>query len=45
MTTTILLFIAGLVILIVGADLLVRGASRLAACHWAYHRGDWYRFA
>lgn len=31
MTTTILLFIAGLVILIVGADLLVRGASRLAA--------------
>ena len=31
MTTPILLFIAGLVILIVGADLLVRGASRLAA--------------
>jgi len=31
MTTTILLFIAGLVILIVGADLLVRGAARLAA--------------
>jgi len=31
MTNTILLFIAGLVILIVGADLLVRGASRLAA--------------
>jgi len=31
MTTTVLLFIAGLVILIVGADLLVRGASRLAA--------------
>jgi cation:H+ antiporter len=31
MTTTILLFIAGLVILIFGADLLVRGASRLAA--------------
>jgi cation:H+ antiporter len=31
MTTTIFLFIAGLVILIVGADLLVRGASRLAA--------------
>lgn len=31
MTTTILLFIAGLVILILGADLLVRGASRLAA--------------
>ena len=30
MTTTILLFIAGLVILIVGADLLVRGAARLA---------------
>ena len=31
MTNTILLFIAGLVILILGADLLVRGASRLAA--------------
>lgn len=31
MTTTILLFIAGLVILIVGADFLVRGAARLAA--------------
>ncbi len=31
MTTTILLFLAGLVILILGADLLVRGASRLAA--------------
>ena len=31
MTNTILLFIAGLVILIFGADLLVRGASRLAA--------------
>ena len=31
MTTTILLFIAGLVILIFGAELLVRGASRLAA--------------
>jgi cation:H+ antiporter len=31
MTTNILLFIAGLVILIIGADLLVRGASRLAA--------------
>ncbi len=31
MTTTILLFIAGLITLIVGADLLVRGASRLAA--------------
>ncbi len=31
MTNTILLFIAGLVILIVGADLLVRGSSRLAA--------------
>lgn len=31
MTTPILLFIAGLVILIVGADLLVRGAARLAA--------------
>jgi cation:H+ antiporter len=31
MTNTILLFITGLVILIVGADLLVRGASRLAA--------------
>jgi cation:H+ antiporter len=31
MTATILLFLAGLVILILGADLLVRGASRLAA--------------
>ena len=31
MTNTILLFIAGLFILILGADLLVRGASRLAA--------------
>jgi len=31
MTSTILLFIGGLVILILGADLLVRGASRLAA--------------
>jgi cation:H+ antiporter len=31
MTNIILLFIAGLVILILGADLLVRGASRLAA--------------
>jgi len=31
MTNTILLFIAGLVVLIVGAELLVRGASRLAA--------------
>lgn len=31
MTTTILHFLAGLVILILGADLLVRGASRLAA--------------
>ena len=31
MTNTILLFVAGLVILILGADLLVRGASRLAA--------------
>ncbi len=31
MTNTILLFIAGLITLIVGADLLVRGASRLAA--------------
>lgn len=31
MTTTIFMFIAGLVILILGADLLVRGASRLAA--------------
>jgi cation:H+ antiporter len=31
MMTTILLFLAGLVTLIVGADLLVRGASRLAA--------------
>ena len=31
MTNTILLFIAGLVILILGADLLVRGAARLAA--------------
>lgn len=31
MTNTILLFIAGLVILILGADLLVRGASRFAA--------------
>ncbi len=31
MTNTILLFIAGLVILILGAELLVRGASRLAA--------------
>ncbi len=30
-TNTILLFIAGLITLIVGADLLVRGASRLAA--------------
>ena len=31
MTNTFLFFIAGLVILILGADLLVRGASRLAA--------------
>ena len=31
MTTTIGLFIAGLIVLILGADLLVRGASRLAA--------------
>jgi cation:H+ antiporter len=31
MTTSIVLFIAGLIILIFGADLLVRGASRLAA--------------
>lgn len=31
MTTTILFFLAGLVILILGADWLVRGASRLAA--------------
>jgi cation:H+ antiporter len=31
MTTTILLFIGGLVVLILGAELLVRGASRLAA--------------
>ncbi|GAB4569492.1 MAG: hypothetical protein Fur0017_14450 [Anaerolineales bacterium] len=31
MTTTILLFLAGLVTLIIGAELLVRGASRLAA--------------
>jgi cation:H+ antiporter len=31
MTTTIFIFLAGLVILILGADLLVRGASRLAA--------------
>lgn len=31
MTTTILLFLAGLITLIIGADLLVRGASRLAA--------------
>lgn len=31
MTTTILIFIAGLIVLILGADLLVRGASRLAA--------------
>lgn len=31
MTDTILLFIAGLVVLIFGADLLIRGASRLAA--------------
>ena len=31
MTNTILLFISGLIILILGADLLVRGASRLAA--------------
>lgn len=31
MTTTILLFLAGLITLIVGAELLVRGASRLAA--------------
>ena len=31
MTNTILLFITGLVILILGADLLVRGASRIAA--------------
>jgi cation:H+ antiporter len=30
MTNTILLFLAGLVILIIGAELLVRGASRLA---------------
>ena len=31
MTTTILIFIAGLITLIIGAELLVRGASRLAA--------------
>ncbi len=31
MTTTILLFLAGLITLIIGADLLVRDASRLAA--------------
>ena len=31
MTTTIILFIGGLAVLILGADLLVRGASRLAA--------------
>jgi hypothetical protein len=31
MTATILLFILGLVILIAGADLLVRSAARLAA--------------
>ena len=31
MTTSILLFLAGLIILIIGAELLVRGASRLAA--------------
>ena len=31
MTATIFLFLAGLVVLILGADLLVRGASRLAA--------------
>jgi cation:H+ antiporter len=31
MITTILYFIGGLVILILGADLLVRGASRIAA--------------
>jgi len=31
MTNTIILFIAGLITLIVGADFLVRGASRLAA--------------
>lgn len=31
MTNTILLFLVGLIMLIVGADLLVRGASRLAA--------------
>lgn len=31
MTTTLLLFFAGLIILVLGADQLVRGASRLAA--------------
>jgi cation:H+ antiporter len=31
MTSTILIFLAGLIVLILGADLLVRGASRLAA--------------
>lgn len=31
MTTTIIVFIGGLAVLILGADLLVRGASRLAA--------------
>lgn len=31
MTTTIFIFIAGLIVLILGADLLVRGATRLAA--------------
>ena len=31
MTNTILLFIVGLIILIIGADMLVRGASRIAA--------------
>jgi cation:H+ antiporter len=31
MTTAIILFVGGLVVLILGADLLVRGASRLAA--------------
>ena len=31
MTTSILFFLAGLIVLVLGADLLVRGASRLAA--------------
>jgi hypothetical protein len=38
---TIIFFIGGLIVLILGADLLVRGASRLAACHRFDHCRYW----